>query len=911
MRSLIRKRRKISFQKFLTIFSLVIVLILITILGSNSYLKTKNSIEKQRQDSIQVKMEHISRELNTNFEEVYHLVNNLKTNESVIQYLKDLNNKDLDSIERYDKLQTLQNYLYSVKQDNPLIENILLVMPDGQYSSNKRTIDYIYDGMSMKEEVANHNYFVALGEADNSIHYTDQYIEHRNKSYILQDLNEKMFFGANLETSDGKYPGAVLIFINPESLSNSIFYAENIALFTNSNKMFYKGKQVSEQVTLQFENNKQSENGVFFRNQEVEVYAASIPYYNFKLLYSEPIYLYKDQLRQLWKIIVWTLIFAVIVSIISSGIISNRILRPLYQLLRTIQNYRVREEEVKDSLAGEQRKAITFSLHERFFFYFLISILLPLLIFLCIYYWQTSKIVSQDVQKSFYAAHERLAHMLNNEVRQHELTISHLSLNTSIQNKLNNNYNEEVEQDLMRITQAMEIDKNIGIYSLSNDIFFSSNKQHAAHLDTDYSKLLKESNSKISYFIEKDRFDHIKIILGIPIFSILEFPKKIGYITTDLDNSDLVDSYSQIKGVTYEAFILDNTGKIISHPDPNKVGTFVNQENHDKSISYSTKIGELGWVFVSKYNYQDIQKQVNQLFLSDFYLILFIFIFILIISYGMSKRILKPLGQLNKSFNVFDLNGSHYSVVEKLSGIDEIDLLSRNFNKMMNRMDELIKQTIESNKERIQLKYEKRELQVNALQSQIKPHFLYNTLDNLMFLVESNEIEKSLDMIQSLSKLFRFITNKDQSSLSIRDEMTYTKTYVTIMSYRFSNIECVWSMDEKVLDYQTVKLILQPVIENSIQHGARMTTENIRIEVSCQLKDDMIEFMIRDNAMGIDEDRLLQIQRQLASSSMEQAGIFNVNSRIKLHYGDKYGLNIESIKGEGTIVTIVIPCIQS
>lgn len=910
MRSLILKRRKISFQKFLTIFSLVIVLILISILGSNSYFKTKNSIEKQRQESIQVKMEHISRELNTNFEEVYHLVNNLKTNESVIQYLKDLENKDSDSIERYDKLQTLQNYLYSVKQDNPLIENIVIVMPDAQYSSNNKKIDYIYNGMLMKEEVANHNYFVSLGEADNSIHYTDQYKEHRSKSYILQDLNEKMFFGANLETSDGKYPGVILIFINPENLSNSIFYAENIALFTNSYKMFFKGKQVSEPVSLEFEKNKQSGNGLFFRDQEVEVYSASIPYYNFKLLYSEQIYLYKDQLRQLWKIIIWTLIFAVIVSIISSGIISNRILRPLYQLLKTIQNYRVKEE-VRDPFGGEQKKSITISLHERFFFYFLISIILPLLIFLCIYYWQTSKIVSQDVQKSFYAAHERLAHMLNNEISQHELTISHLSLNSSIQNKMKNNHNEEVEHDLMRITQAMEIDKNIGIYSLSNDIFFSSNKQHAAHLDTNYFKLLKESNSKISHFIEKDRFDHINIILGIPIFSIPDFPKKLGYITTDLDNSDLVESYAQIKGLTYDAFILDDSGKIISHPDPNKVGAIVDKVNHDKSISYSTKIGELGWVFVSKYDYEDIQKQVNQLFLSDLYLILFIFMLILIISYWMSKRILKPLGQLNKSFNVFDLNGSHYSVVEKLSGIDEIDLLSRNFNKMMNRMDELIKQTIESNQERIQLKYEKRELQINALQSQIKPHFLYNTLDNLMFLVESNEIEKSLDMIYSLSRLFRFITNKDQSSISIRDEMTYTKTYVTIMSYRFSNIECVWDLDEKVLDYQTVKLILQPVIENSIQHGARMTTENIRVEVSCKLKNDIIEFIIKDNAMGISEDRLMKVQQQLASSNMDQAGIFNVNSRIKLHYGDSYGLNIESIKGKSTKVTIVIPCIKS
>lgn len=898
--------RKISFRTFLTIFSLFIVLILITVLSSNSYLKTKDFLEKQRQESIQVKMEHISRELKTNFEDVYHLMNNLKTNESVIQSLKNLGNKHVDSIKRYDTLQTLQNYLYSIKQDHPLIENILIVLPDAQYSSNKKAIDTIFNGMSMKDDVVNNNYFVSIGEADNNIKYSDYYTDNRDKSYILHDLNKKMFFGVNLETSDGKNHGVILIFINLENLSNTLFYAENIALFTNNYKMFFKGRQVNETLTKLFEKNNPSESGLFFKNKDVEVYLSTIPYYNFKLIYSEPIYFYKDQLQQLWKIIILTLIFAVIVTIISSSIISSKILQPLYHLLHMIQNYRVKDKSL-NTLSGKKNKSIAFSLRERFFFYFLISILLPLLMFLCIYYWQTSKIISQDLQKSFYTVHERLAHIINNEVSQHELTISHLALNSSIQNNIINNNADEMEQDLMRITQTMELDKNIGIYSLSNQILFSSNKHHESQLDANYFNFLKRSNSKISYFIEKDPFDHVKIILGMPIFSITDFSKKIGYITTKVDNNNLVEFYSPIMGFAYDAFISDTNGKIISHPDPSKVGTVIEKAKHDQPISYSTKINGTEWFFISKYNDSDIQRQVNQLFLSDLYLVLFILLLILVFSYWMSKRLLKPLGQINKSFELFDLSGSHNSVEEKLSGIDEVDLLSRNFKKTMDRMDELIKQTIDSNKERIKLHYEKRDLQINALQSQIKPHFLYNTLDNLMFLVESNETEKSLEMIDSLSQLFRFITNKERSLIYIRDELTYTKTYVTIMSHRFDNFQCVWNIDEKVLDYQALKLILQPVIENSIQHGAKMTTKHITIEVSCHLKGDVIKFVIKDNAIGIEKERLIEVKQQLASHDIDKAGIFNVNSRIKLHYGWQYGLTIESVKGEGTTVAITIP----
>jgi sensor histidine kinase YesM len=318
----------------------------------------------------------------------------------------------------------------------------------------------------------------------------------------------------------------------------------------------------------------------------------------------------------------------------------------------------------------------------------------------------------------------------------------------------------------------------------------------------------------------------------------------------------------------------------------------------------------MDWEFISKYNYSDIQKQVNQLFISDLYLLFFIILLLLIFAYWISKRMHMPIGQLNELVQTFDLKGSHHEVAERFSGIDEVDSLTKNFNKMMERMEELIHETLLTNQERIQLKYEKRELQLNALQSQINPHFLYNTLDNLIFLVEANETDKATEMIASLSRYFRFITNREQFMITLRDELVYTKTYIKIMSYRFNNFECIWDVDENLLNNKSVKLIMQPVIENAIHHGARKTKDMVMIHISCKLKEEEIHIVVEDNAVGIGEEELTIIKSHLASASLGKAGIYNVNGRIRLHFGENFGLDIESELGKGTKVTIVLPAVN-
>lgn len=911
------KRGKLSFQNYLLIFSLVSVLILILILSCIYYLKAKDFIEEQRQQSIQVRIDQISNEIQTSFKNVYYTINNLKTNEIVIQSMKDLSNNDLSSFEKYSTLRGLEDYLYTNKQDNLLIDNILIVTPDSQYSSNRKYIDDIYNDIKMKTEVENEDHFVSIGEAEKTIEYPKQFKASHEKTYILHDLNKKMFFGANLKAADGSHQGVILVFINLRHLEEYIFYSDHIALFDAHNTMFFKGSQFNTRLVKEFKKHKFNEKDLFIKSEDAEVYKTIIPYYNFKLIYSEQLNSYKERIQQMWKIIGSTMLFAVIVTLFSSRIISRKVLQPIYNLLSSIQSYKVNRNN-NVSFENNENRHFKISLRERFFFYFLITILLPLLFFVGIYYWQTSKVVSKDLQEGFRAVHEKLAHIVNNEINQRELIMAQLSLNTNLQNNIMDSNAKKITNGLLDITQSIEVkDINIAIYNQSRKLLYSNSKHHPNHLDGDFYKTLKKSNREISYHLKKDRFDNVTIVLGMPIYSPSDFSKMIGFITTEIENSYLIDFYSDWKKPGFDMFIIDNQDRIVSHQDPSTIGEMDRDEIFQKNKItrsdqhvFRTNINGVDWNFISKYNYSDVQKQVNQLFLSDLYFIFIILLLLLVFSYWISKRMLKPLGQLNELFNLFDFKGSHHAVLETLSGIDEVDLLSRNFNKMIDRIDELIHETLKADQERIQLKYEKRELQVNALQSQIKPHFLYNTLDNLIYLVESKETDKSVEMIYSLSKLFRFITNRERSTIDIRDEIAYTKTYVEIMSHRFDNFQCVWDIDEKVLNFKTIKLILQPVIENAIQHGAKITKKSIKIEVTCRMKEEMIEFIIKDNAAGITEERLIEVKEQLASAAIEKVGIYNVNTRIQLNYGNKYGLSIDSETGKWTKVIILIPSIQ-
>jgi two-component system, sensor histidine kinase YesM len=238
---------------------------------------------------------------------------------------------------------------------------------------------------------------------------------------------------------------------------------------------------------------------------------------------------------------------------------------------------------------------------------------------------------------------------------------------------------------------------------------------------------------------------------------------------------------------------------------------------------------------------------------------------------------------------------------------NEIGELTENFNYMINRINELAEEKYQSG-------LEVKNAELKALQTQINPHFLYNTLDLINWMgIKSNNRDIS-ELVQSLAKFYRLSLNNGKEEVSVRDEIAHVETYVNIQNRRFDNcIRLVVEMEDSVYDCLTLKILLQPIVENAILHGILQKDQKRgTISITGKMKNNEISITVEDDGVGISPQRLEELRENRTIGSREGGyGLKNINERIKLYYGDGFGLEFESAIGHGTKVTLRIPVTQS
>ena len=236
----------------------------------------------------------------------------------------------------------------------------------------------------------------------------------------------------------------------------------------------------------------------------------------------------------------------------------------------------------------------------------------------------------------------------------------------------------------------------------------------------------------------------------------------------------------------------------------------------------------------------------------------------------------------------------------KVNGNDEIAALSYAFNEMIEKIDELIEEVYET-------KIREKDFKLRALQAQINPHFLYNTLDGIRWVARKNKDYDVSRRIENLSNMFRIVLKDDKVITTLDEEMRYTEHYLFFQRQSFKEkLEIMWNIDESVKQYKVVKLLLQPVVENSIIHGMDTTKEKLVINITVKDNTQNIYINIEDNGVGADINYVKQaLQGDIKTRN--SIGIKNVNDRIKEYYGNQYGLKFSSNIGERTIVEIIIP----
>lgn len=276
----------------------------------------------------------------------------------------------------------------------------------------------------------------------------------------------------------------------------------------------------------------------------------------------------------------------------------------------------------------------------------------------------------------------------------------------------------------------------------------------------------------------------------------------------------------------------------------------------------------------------------------------------IVISIKASSSVAKPIKNLADKVDNFNPEKPEEYVlkneVKKASTKDEIYMLEESYDAMIERIYELMEKNIKDMDE-------KRRLELDSLQQQINPHFLYNTLDAIAWMAKIKKEPEIEKLVMSLAKFFRISLHRGDTIITVGEEIELTQHYLEIQEIRFPNrFDITYDIDPNVKNYKTLKLLLQPVVENAIKYG--MQEQSGTIVISVKKIDENIVYSVKDNGEGFDVPKdMLSRPYGTMQENRSGYGLFNINERIRLEYGAVYGLKIDSEKGKGTTVYITIP----
>lgn len=352
-------------------------------------------------------------------------------------------------------------------------------------------------------------------------------------------------------------------------------------------------------------------------------------------------------------------------------------------------------------------------------------------------------------------------------------------------------------------------------------------------------------------------------------------------------------------------------------------GVIYGEENYDLLNEYKTKADNLldgiypvdkeqrllsvktggytGWKIIGVWqldkviiNYGEIR---NFLVLS----ILAVLVMCILGTFYISNRLSSPLYKLQKSMKLVEQGNFDIRIEE--GGEYVVRELSKTFNKMVQRIRELMDEIVKEQDD-------KRKKELDVLQSQINPHFLYNTLDSIIWLVEDERISEATQMITALSRFFRIGISSGRTVITVREELEHVRNYLAIQKIRYKNkFDFKIEADPKALEAKTIKLILQPLIENALYHGIEYIQHKGEILIEAYVEDNNLIYKIHDNGVGMTEEtknRIFDADYKVTTKG-SGVGVKNVNQRIQLYYGPDYGMRIESELEEGTTVYIKMP----
>ena len=439
-------------------------------------------------------------------------------------------------------------------------------------------------------------------------------------------------------------------------------------------------------------------------------------------------------------------------------------------------------------------------------------------------------------------------------------TYDEIISNMTVANSYNQNFKEEMDESLYKLVVSY-----VTFDTSDEDSTLKNPYQLIEDMRSDFTDLLQIATDRDS-----------RAWLQSLLRNIDTLKDRVDEIETNLD-----------EGGKYEENLamLDNDIYIL---------TELIQDNIQSYIYYQTQnIGILN---------QQLNEQLKSFLLFCIVIVVIIGFSVIIAAMLISNSIIRPIRKL------CDLTGQiaqgDFQVRASVGSNDEVAVLAGSVNDMTENLEVMVNKIKED-------EGKMRRAELRLLQEQINPHFLYNTLDTIVWLIESNMSDKAVNMVVSLSDFFRLVLSRGKEDITIREEELHIRSYLEIQQARYHDIlEYEIRIDPAIYDYKILKLTLQPLVENSLYHGIKYKRAKGKIWILGHKQEDNIYLTVKDNGVGMEPEALEKLRLEISRPCKETEsgfGLANVNERIQMTFGKEYGMRIHSVKGEGTRIEIVIP----
>ncbi len=572
-----------------------------------------------------------------------------------------------------------------------------------------------------------------------------------------------------------------------------------------------------------------------------------------------------------------------------------------------------------------------------------IYIIFTLMIFATVFIMQlvSSRFTVNTVRNSTLENSRVLLRQLTSEIDSYILSMERISMTIQndpriqrylTKNEQNPQQNRALQLYLQTYIKARDDISNILVINRKKKILFGDpeaviNPWTSLEKKEWYIKALKSNGKTIvspSYVQDIIKGQYPWVVSLSKSIPSVKTKKIIGVLLLDLKFNRINElCRSLVVGKKGYNFIIDNRGNYVFHPaqqliysnlrsEPlasimNLLGNDQNTSYHKNNRYFMVETSKLtGWHIISVTYDSDIIPDWEYVKISYTIIGLVLFLIAGFATNRISTGITKPVRKLQNIMK--SVETGEFQIVGSIEATDEIRELAREYDIMVGRIRELMAENIREQEL-------KRKSDLKALQAQINPHFLYNTLDSIIWMAEMGKNREVVHMTSALSKLFRISISKGREFVSLKDELAHVKSYLTIQKMRYKDkFKYVISVDKELYSITTLKIILQPLVENALYHGIKEVDYTGMISITGEKDQETIVLKVSDNGKGMDKEELENLLTAIQTPIEEQTnltkqgmGVRNVQERIQLYFGQEYGLSFSSAPGKGTVITVKLP----